>query len=489
MRNSRARGSRQSGYIISIELLLIFSILIIGSIVAVVGVRDAVLRHLAIRDAAQLKVKDSTAPDPLIFGRPVNYDLCEAPQILCPDFGFDENNSGGMATPGSTEGLRALVGIRPDRFVTRNQIYFTGANCTGDAYIAPPPIPGSSNFLPSLPVGYFNCGIQVDSSTPAVPICYGVGPPTGWGAAASCDDVGDLPCSTGGRLYRSDGATTSMPAITSRWISLNPDCAELAASGGDGGGTGELVTNGSFELPAFLVNDAFSPPPPASWTVTGSGGHWDPCVSGEGVCPGALRFSTAPPDGSQIGYANAGSLSQALALTPGATCDLSVWVGCRVDSACSGGAGSRTYTVTLQDGAATNLFTPLTGVLGGGSPQWQQVSASFTVSGPAPYTLRLASSATQSNFDLASVTCSFGAGGGVATTAICDDAFDTTAFELLPAIEVTDMAGANVLSPYAPLFNVMAPVAPTFTETAPTPEATPMTPPPSNLTAPDPEES
>ena len=446
VRSSEPRGA--SGFIISTELMLILTILVIGSLVGVIAVRNALFELRENKLAYTVIVKDATAPDPFMF-KPVNYDLCEAPQILCRDTGLTPADP---MTPGPTEGLFALVGIRPDRFVSRNRIYFTGAGCTGDAHIAPP---GD----PSLPIGYLNCGLQVDSA--GDPVCYGVGPPSTFPACTLGVD-----CPDGGRLFRSDGTTTSMVSVASRWISLNPDCADLGSTGT----TGELVTNGSFELPAIAVNGDFSPPfspLPASWTVTAGAGHFNPCIVGDGL-PCTFpppHFSIVPPDGTLIAYSNGGTLSQAVALTAGATCELSAWVGCRIDGGVCAGGGARTYTVGVTDASATPLFVPLSGVLGPGSPEWQQVSTSFIVTGTAPFTLSLTSSGVQTNFDQVSLSCS------VPSTAICEDIALT--LDLLPTVEVADDMGANVLSTFVPNFNVM-PWVPSVTYTLPVPEGAPV---------------
>ncbi len=440
--------SRPAGFIISTELMLILTILVIGSLVGVIAVRNALFELRENKLAYTVIVKDSTAPDPFMF-KPVNYDLCEAPQILCRDTGLTPADP---MTPGPTEGLFALVGIRPDRFVTRNRIYFTGAGCTGDAHIAPP---GD----PSLPIGYLNCGLQVDSG--GDPVCYGVGPPSTYPACTLGVD-----CPDGGRLFRSDGITTSMISVASRWISLNPDCADL----GPTGTTGELITNGSFELPPIAVNGDFSPPfspLPTIWTVTAGAGHFNPCIVGDGLActfPPS-HFSIVPPDGTLIAYSNGGTLSQTVGLTAGATCDLSLWVGCRIDGAVCAGGGARTFTASVTDSTATPLFVPLSGVLGPGSPEWTQVSTSFIVTGTAPFTISLTSSGVQTNFDLVSLSCS------LPSTAICEDVALT--LDLLPAVEVADDMGANVLSTFVPNFNVMAWV-PSVTYTPPVPEGAPV---------------
>ncbi len=179
----RRESTAPKGFIISLELILIFTILVIGTLVGVIAVRNALFRLAAVKSQYQTIIEDSTVPDPLRL-RPVSFDLCEAPQVLC----FDPATR-----------LSALVGVRPDRFVSRDQVYFTAPNCAGSAYLA---IPGDA----TLPVGYRNALQGVS---------YGVGPPS--------------VTSLAGRLFRSDNAAGPMaPTILSRWVSLAPDCAAAA---------------------------------------------------------------------------------------------------------------------------------------------------------------------------------------------------------------------------------------------------------------------
>lgn len=177
----------------SLELLLVLTILVVGALVGVIALRNGLFRLASSRAAATVFVKDSTAPSPFQF-RPVSYDLCEAPQVLC----LDPANQ-----------LSALLGMRPNRFVSRDRVYYTGPGCTGTPYVA---VPGDS----TLPVGYFNA-LQG--------VTYAVGAPLAWGTPGCLTeaDLGLTPtCEV--RLFRSSGAPTPVLAL-SRFVSLNPDCA------------------------------------------------------------------------------------------------------------------------------------------------------------------------------------------------------------------------------------------------------------------------
>ncbi len=201
IRHPDRRRRRDSGFVISLTLILVFTILVIGSVVIFNILRSA----LIVRYETGL-IQDS-AMSPAVVGKAVSYDLCEAPQILCRDTGLTPADT---MTPGPTEGLFAVLAVRPDRFVSRDRIYYTGADClipAGEtAYIAPP---AAAATVPVLPVGYLNALEGVS---------YGVGAPRGW-------DFATMSPTGPGLLYRSaDGAVPATPVIASVWTSLAPDC-------------------------------------------------------------------------------------------------------------------------------------------------------------------------------------------------------------------------------------------------------------------------
>lgn len=179
------RSRNQRGFVITLELILILTILVFGTLVGVIAVRNGLLSLLENKIASTLFVKDGATPPLLI--KPISFDLCEAPQFLCPD---------------PDNGLFALLGIRPNRFVSRDRVYFTTTDCTGTAYLA---TPGDS----TLPVGYLNALQGVS---------YAAGPPDGGSPA--------------GRLYRSTATPAGAVTIQSVWTSLNPDCY-LLSNGND----------------------------------------------------------------------------------------------------------------------------------------------------------------------------------------------------------------------------------------------------------------
>jgi len=182
-RRAGRRAARQ-GFILTLTLILVFTIVVIGSFVGLAALRNALLV-----ESGENVIFDSAAT-PIAFGRAKTFDLCEAPQLVCKD---------------PDNGLLPIVGVRPTRFTSRNQVFYSAADCTGDVYLAPPAVPGAGVWQPELPVGYLNGSLLVDGTPDRV--AYGVGGPEP------------------GLLYRSTTSTAASVSIASVWTSLAPDCA------------------------------------------------------------------------------------------------------------------------------------------------------------------------------------------------------------------------------------------------------------------------
>jgi hypothetical protein len=101
------------------ELLLITTILILGSIVGLVAIRDAMFKHKVQQQNLTPKVLDQQGR---VLGEPVSYDEHEAPLLAYIDRSSDPAG-------------RVLIGIRDDRFSTREAVYFNTASCQGDPCI------------------------------------------------------------------------------------------------------------------------------------------------------------------------------------------------------------------------------------------------------------------------------------------------------------------------------------------------------------------
>ncbi|MDO6786326.1 hypothetical protein Q4589_01850 [Cobetia marina] len=111
---------RQGGFIITIELILITSILIIGSLVGLAAIRDALFKHYMTQQSRELVVEDANGR---ALGEVFDVDEHDAPRILY----FDRSQPPVVS--------RALIGIRDDRFSSREPLYYATANCSGDPCI------------------------------------------------------------------------------------------------------------------------------------------------------------------------------------------------------------------------------------------------------------------------------------------------------------------------------------------------------------------
>ncbi|WP_158773496.1 hypothetical protein [Cobetia sp. L2A1] len=114
------RLRRQGGFIITIELILITSILIIGSLVGLAAIRDALFKHYMTQQSRELVVEDANGR---ALGEVFDVDEHDAPRILY----FDRSQPPTIS--------RALIGIRDDRFSSREPLYYATLNCSGDPCI------------------------------------------------------------------------------------------------------------------------------------------------------------------------------------------------------------------------------------------------------------------------------------------------------------------------------------------------------------------
>ncbi|ETJ47372.1 hypothetical protein [Pseudoalteromonas agarivorans] len=109
----------QQGYILTIELILIITILIIGSIGGVILVRDALIKRYHTKVDNQITVVDANNTP---LGIAIGFDEHQAPLIFYTDRQANAT-------------YRALIGIRDDRFTSREAIYYDAPNCQGNPCI------------------------------------------------------------------------------------------------------------------------------------------------------------------------------------------------------------------------------------------------------------------------------------------------------------------------------------------------------------------
>ncbi len=121
---------RQGGFIITVELILITTILIIGSFAGIVAIRDALRDYSADRAGSVALISDANG---VILGPAVDYDEHEAPRIP-----YIDRSVPPLAPDPEHRNYRALIGVRDDRFTGREPVYYSEANCTGTPCIKAP---------------------------------------------------------------------------------------------------------------------------------------------------------------------------------------------------------------------------------------------------------------------------------------------------------------------------------------------------------------
>ena len=117
---SKRNVNKQAGFIITIELVLITTILGIGLFVGIAAIRDALFKHYILKQSTDVIVSDNAG---VVLGKAIGFDEHEAPLIPYID-----------RTVGNGNNYRVLIGIRDDRFTTREPVYFTNLNCEGPVY-------------------------------------------------------------------------------------------------------------------------------------------------------------------------------------------------------------------------------------------------------------------------------------------------------------------------------------------------------------------
>ncbi|QLC74457.1 hypothetical protein LPB260_27640 [Pseudomonas sp. LPB0260] len=116
-----ARGPRktQGGFVITVELLLLITILVLGTLVGIVAIRDALVKRYVSQQAQKAIVVDAQGK---VLGEAADFDEHDAPRLFYIDRSQANN-------------FRTLVGIRDDRFTSREPLYYAGNSCEGDPCI------------------------------------------------------------------------------------------------------------------------------------------------------------------------------------------------------------------------------------------------------------------------------------------------------------------------------------------------------------------
>lgn len=208
------RPLKQAGFVLTIEAVLIATILGIGLFVGIVAVRDAIFKYKLSQQDQDFYVFDSTDPA-IVIGKVSHFDEHEAPVVPFIDYGVRTDANGNPINH------RALIGVRDDRFTSRQPIFYSGPACTGTPCIA-----GPSN------EAAYNTGVDGIDETGGVGYLYGLqGITYGIGAGVA----GALK----GRLYRQSTQACGAGNFSSFWDSqrvvTGAPCVNLAAAAGTAG--------------------------------------------------------------------------------------------------------------------------------------------------------------------------------------------------------------------------------------------------------------
>tara|TARA_R110001583_G_scaffold45508_2_gene143270 strand:+ start:177 stop:1484 length:1308 start_codon:yes stop_codon:yes gene_type:complete len=211
--------AKQKGFIITIELILISTVLVIGTFVGVVAIRDALFKQYVQKQSREVSVYDANG---LVLGKAVDYDEHEAPRIP-----YIDRTVAPLSPDPEHRNYRALIGIRDDRFTSREPVYYDGENCTGT-----PCIKASSDEAAD------NVGIENLSATGAVSYLYKMqGGPT--------YAIGRSPDGIKGFLFRETASAcpVSPEAIKSRYMSQKVVTGSPCEAVGTAGGSTTTTTS------------------------------------------------------------------------------------------------------------------------------------------------------------------------------------------------------------------------------------------------------
>lgn len=113
--NLTASPGGQKGFIITLEMIIIISILGFGTLVGIVMIRDALVKHYVAKQSYEAYVLDSGGR---LLGKAVDFDEHDTPRAFLVDRSLETT-------------FRTLIGIRNDRFTSREAVYYSGSDCTG----------------------------------------------------------------------------------------------------------------------------------------------------------------------------------------------------------------------------------------------------------------------------------------------------------------------------------------------------------------------
>ena len=125
---------KEQGFIITTTMVVVFTVVFIGLIVGIVAVRDAWFKTTVFENSVDVFVMTDAGD---VLGKAVDFDEHEAPLVPFVDYDVPDPNGGNY---------RVLVGVRDDRFTSRERVYYPNSlNCTGQPCVFVPSTELSGN--------------------------------------------------------------------------------------------------------------------------------------------------------------------------------------------------------------------------------------------------------------------------------------------------------------------------------------------------------
>ncbi|MBV2218089.1 MAG: hypothetical protein KUL84_13005 [Diaphorobacter sp.] len=182
------------------EAILVITILGIGLFIGLAAVRNALFKYYLARQDTSFVVYDSSSPTRRLLGTAVGFDEHQAPLLAFVDYGVV------YPSTGNPRNLRALVGVRKDRFTSRQPVFYSGNDCTGTVCIAVETTTGGA-LVP-----------DVDSEAGPIAQLYAMQDGPSYAVGAGPGGNSGTPANLQGALYRSGEAACS-GTMQSMWVS------------------------------------------------------------------------------------------------------------------------------------------------------------------------------------------------------------------------------------------------------------------------------
>tara|TARA_R100001377_G_scaffold82177_2_gene62301 strand:- start:5357 stop:6169 length:813 start_codon:yes stop_codon:yes gene_type:complete len=190
---------KQTGFILSLEAVLLFTVLGIGLLLGLSALRNALFKYYVSQQDERFIAADSSVPA-ILIGKVIGFDKYNAPQVVFVDY----HNSSTNPLPGGFN-YRTIIGVRDDRFTSGQVLFYSANSCqAGPVCIASPgseianTLVGNRTTLTGT-ISYLNAMQGSDSPSYAV------------GRNLSASSTQDL-------LYRSTTAACTV-TIQSMWVS------------------------------------------------------------------------------------------------------------------------------------------------------------------------------------------------------------------------------------------------------------------------------